>query len=163
MVTPFRAASTQVNGLFQQDRMRENVISATREGFLRMAREARINCYHRSRFVQPGLMLKAAAQAEQSHEIRKCRVPARRSLHSALWAIAIKRYWSAERGEPTIPGKHYSRLDGYGITGPTAASTAADKVVDRGAFNPSAQRKRQPLFRQKRITKSYPGEIGIVH
>ena len=33
MVTPFRAASTQVNGLFQQFRMREIVISTTHEGF----------------------------------------------------------------------------------------------------------------------------------
>jgi hypothetical protein len=33
MVTPFRAASTQVNGLFQQDRMTKNVISATRAAF----------------------------------------------------------------------------------------------------------------------------------
>ena len=33
MVTPFRAASTQVNGLFQQDRMREIVISIARAGF----------------------------------------------------------------------------------------------------------------------------------
>jgi len=31
MVTPFRTASTQVNGLFQQVRMRENLISSTRE------------------------------------------------------------------------------------------------------------------------------------
>ena len=33
MVTPFRAASTHVNGLFQEDGMRENVISATRKRF----------------------------------------------------------------------------------------------------------------------------------
>jgi hypothetical protein len=33
MVTPFRAASTQVNGLFQQVCMSENGISAARAGF----------------------------------------------------------------------------------------------------------------------------------
>src|SRR6266496_6144521 len=88
-------------------------------------------------FIACGRRLEAAAQAEESHEIRECRVATGRSLHGASWPIAIKRYWSAERGEPTIPGKHDSRLDRHGITGPAAASTAADKVVDRGSFNAS--------------------------
>jgi hypothetical protein len=39
MVTPFRAASTQVNGLFQQVRMSENGISAARAEFQKRKRK----------------------------------------------------------------------------------------------------------------------------
>src|SRR5213080_4534572 len=103
--------------------------------------------------------LKAAAQAEESHEIRKCRVAAGRSLDGALLPIAIKRYWSAERGEPAILGEHYSRLDRHGVTGPAATSTAADKVVDRGSFNPSVQCKRKSILRPKRIAQPQSAQI----
>src|SRR5436189_4310652 len=104
-------------------------------------------------------LLEAAAQAEESHEIRECRVATGRSLHGALRPIAIQRYGSAERGEPTIPGKYDSRLDRHGITGPATASTAAEKVVDRSSFNPSVQCKRKSILRPKRIAQPQSAQI----
>src|SRR5437773_2448928 len=95
--------------------------------------------------------LESSSQAEQSHEIRKGGV-AFLALEVAF-PIAIKRDWRAEGSGPTILTPDQAGLNGDRETRAAPASAAADDVRGGGAFHASAQGKRQPIFRQKLITK----------